>query len=113
MTRIQRRLAFFRDLLPRLGHAGCKRRCDSDVPACNNLDSHELLGRRQAIAGYCWNHRVNAVVQSVTPGYFARWEFRSRRGRELTAHDNIPGAPPVMIVNETLAHLLWPELSGR
>jgi predicted permease len=55
---------------------------------------------------------TNAVVQSVTPAYFRALGIPLRRGRELTAHDNIPGAPPVMIVNETLAHLLWPEYPG-
>jgi predicted permease len=54
----------------------------------------------------------NAVVQSITPGYFRALGIPLRRGRELTARDNTPGAPPVMIVNETLARLLWPEYPG-
>ena len=49
-----------------------------------------------------------AVIQSVTPGYFHTLGIQLRRGREFTARDNVPGAPPVMIVNESLARLLWP-----
>ena len=54
----------------------------------------------------------NAVVQSITPGYFRMLGIPLKRGRDLTAHDNTPGAPPVMLINETLARLLWPEYPG-
>lgn len=49
-----------------------------------------------------------AVIESVTPGYFAALRIPLRRGREFTAHDNTPGAPPTIIVNENLARRLWP-----
>lgn len=42
------------------------------------------------------------------PGYFSTLGIPLRRGREFTAHDNAPGAPPVMMVNENLARQLWP-----
>jgi predicted permease len=50
-----------------------------------------------------------AVVQSVTPSYFRTLGIPLKRGREFTERDNISGAPPVMIVNETLARRLWPD----
>jgi putative ABC transport system permease protein len=53
-----------------------------------------------------------AVIQSVTPGYFQTLGIPLRRGREFTAHDNAPGAPPVMIINESLARILWPGYPG-
>jgi putative ABC transport system permease protein len=47
------------------------------------------------------------VIQSVSPGYFQTLGIPLRRGRQFTARDNMPGAPPAMIVNESLARLLW------
>ncbi|HTA71766.1 MAG TPA: ABC transporter permease [Bryobacteraceae bacterium] len=49
-----------------------------------------------------------AVIQSVTPTYFHTLGISLRRGREFTSHDNAPGAPPVMLINESLARILWP-----
>jgi predicted permease len=49
-----------------------------------------------------------AVIQSVTPGYFHTLGIPLRRGREFTARDNASGAPPAMIINESLARILWP-----
>jgi predicted permease len=53
-----------------------------------------------------------AVIQSVTPGYFHTLGIPLRRGREFTAHDDAPGAPPVMLINESLARILWPGYPG-
>jgi predicted permease len=50
-----------------------------------------------------------AVIQSVTPRYFQTLGIPLRRGREFTARDNTPGAPPVMIINENLARHFWPD----
>lgn len=50
-----------------------------------------------------------AVVQSVSPDYFRTLGIPLKRGREFTARDNATGAPPLMIVNETLARRLWPD----
>lgn len=49
-----------------------------------------------------------AVLQSVTPDYFRTLGIRLRRGRVFTSRDNAPGAPPVMVINESLARLIWP-----
>ncbi|MDR3700339.1 MAG: ABC transporter permease [Candidatus Sulfopaludibacter sp.] len=48
-----------------------------------------------------------AVWQSIAPGYFQTMQIPLRRGREFTARDNVAGAPPVIIVNESLARHLW------
>jgi len=50
-----------------------------------------------------------AVFQSITPDYFRTLKIPLRRGREFRARDNAPGSPPVVIVNESLAGMLWPE----
>ncbi|MGH9581831.1 MAG: FtsX-like permease family protein, partial [Bryobacteraceae bacterium] len=50
-----------------------------------------------------------AVIQSVTPGYFQALEIPLLRGREFTARDNSPGAPPAIIINKALARRLWPD----
>ena len=54
------------------------------------------------------NDPVFSVIQSVTPGYFRALGIPLRRGREFTARDNVAGAQPAMMINESLARLLWP-----
>jgi putative ABC transport system permease protein len=54
------------------------------------------------------NDPVFSVIQSVTPGYFQTLGIPLRRGREFNERDNASGATPVMIINESLARLLWP-----
>jgi len=48
-------------------------------------------------------------LQSITPGYFESLAIPLRQGREFTEQDNDLGAPPVVILNESLARLLWPD----
>jgi len=50
----------------------------------------------------------SARLQSITPGYFRTLGIPLRRGREFTARDNAPGAPQVVIVNESFARRFWP-----
>ena len=52
---------------------------------------------------------LSAVIQSVTPGYFHTLGIPLQRGREFGAPDDTPGAPPVVMINESLARRLWPE----
>ncbi len=58
------------------------------------------------------NDPLMAVIQSVTPGYFDTLRIPLRRGRKFDARDNTPAAPPVVIVNESLARRLWPGYPG-
>jgi putative ABC transport system permease protein len=46
----------------------------------------------------------------VTPGYFATLQMRLTMGRDFTAAD-AAGAPPVVIINETMARTFWPRES--
>lgn len=55
------------------------------------------------------NDPLMAVIQSVTPHYFQTLRIPLRRGREFTLRDNSSGAPPAVIINETLARRLWPD----
>lgn len=51
-----------------------------------------------------------ALVDTVSPGYLAALGIELVAGRDLTAGDS-RGAPPVVLVNETLAARLWPGRS--
>ncbi len=53
------------------------------------------------------SERPIAIMQTVTPGYFRTLEIPLRRGREFTVQD-IPGAAPVVIINESFARQFWP-----
>lgn len=48
-----------------------------------------------------------AAIMDVSPEYFAATGMRLLRGRLLSGDDDA-GAPPVMVVNETLARTVWP-----
>lgn len=52
---------------------------------------------------------MGVQLQSVTPDYFQTLGIPLRSGREFTEQDNALGAPPVVILNESLARLLWPD----
>jgi putative ABC transport system permease protein len=54
------------------------------------------------------HERMQVRLQSVTPGYFRTMRTRLRRGREFIERDNILNAPPVAMINESLARRLWP-----
>jgi putative ABC transport system permease protein len=54
------------------------------------------------------HERMQVRLQSVTPGYFRTMRTRLRRGREFIERDNIVNAPPVAMINESLARRLWP-----
>ena len=52
---------------------------------------------------------AHAYWQSVTPAYFQALGIPLKQGRSFTARDNSAGAPPTVIINERLAHRLWPH----
>jgi putative ABC transport system permease protein len=54
------------------------------------------------------NGYLGTRLQTVTPNYFRVFGIPLRRGREFTAADNVPGAPPVVIINESFARRFWP-----
>lgn len=49
----------------------------------------------------------SAELQYVSPGYFATMQIPLRHGREFNVHDQARSVQ-VALVNETLAHRLWP-----
>ncbi|HEX2855670.1 MAG TPA: ABC transporter permease [Opitutaceae bacterium] len=49
----------------------------------------------------------SAIVMSVSPGFFETFGVRVQQGRAFTAADRAD-APPVVIINQTMARLLWP-----
>jgi predicted permease len=53
----------------------------------------------------------DALAGTVTPGYFATMGIGLVRGRAFTAEDNA-GAPPVAVVNETLARQVFGSASA-
>ena len=104
-----KRAAFFRELLPRVEQLpGVSAAAIAmSLPATNWIrTNYWVQGKPSPDIG---EPSTNAVIQSITPGYFRALGIPLKRGRELSARDNIPRAPPVMVINETLAHLLWPE----
>jgi predicted permease len=52
--------------------------------------------------------RVPASPDYVSPGYFRTLGVRLTGGREFGVQD-VPGAPPTVIINQTLARRLWPN----
>jgi predicted permease len=54
------------------------------------------------------SHRPLAELQLVSPGYFATLALPVRRGRGFTDDDR-EGAPPVAVINETLARQFFPN----
>lgn len=47
-------------------------------------------------------------IQSATTDYFRTLEIPIERGRDFTEFDNRPGAPPVVVINESFARRFWP-----
>jgi predicted permease len=52
-----------------------------------------------------------ATPQKVTPGYFETMRIGLVKGRTFTTADDA-GAPPVVVVNETMERTLWPGKSA-
>lgn len=75
-------------------------------PAGQNLLPFQVPGTGSGGAGTTF-----AVFSSVTPGSFRTLGVRLREGRDFGRRDDA-GAPPVMIVDETLARRWWPRESA-
>jgi predicted permease len=54
------------------------------------------------------NEAPDVVWKTVTPEYFLAVGAQLRRGRAFTSADR-DGSPPVAVINERLARLLWPD----
>jgi len=52
--------------------------------------------------------RPISITEDVTPGYFQTMQIALKRGRTFTQGDK-QDAVPVVIINESFAHLFWPQ----
>jgi predicted permease len=98
----EKRDAFFRDLVTRMRNTPGVRAAAiaKMLPTTAWIRTHvEIPGKPPG---------ETAVVQSVTPAYFQTLSIPVKMGRAFTERDNQADAPPVAIVNETLARRLWP-----
>lgn len=57
------------------------------------------------------NERPIGIIQDISPAYFRTLGIELIRGREFTANDN-KHSVPVVIVNENLGRLFWPQYPG-
>ncbi len=57
------------------------------------------------------NERPIAIFQNITPEFFRTLEIPLKRGRAFASYD-VAGAVPVVVINESLARLFWPEYPG-
>jgi predicted permease len=51
---------------------------------------------------------VAAMLSSISPRYFQAMRIDILKGRDLAPSD-VPDGPPVVVINEALAHRLWPD----
>jgi len=86
------------------------------VEAAGAVFGLPLSGFRFGISGYDLDgrhldneeqDRLSVQVRVVTPHYFRAMGIAIRRGRGIEPTDR-KGAPPVMVINESAAKLLWP-----
>jgi len=102
--------AFFQELLRRVSALpGVSRAAAAlSVPTKNSLATNILQVEGVELRDKDFG-LPDIQLQSVTPGYFQTLGIPLERGREFTAQDNMSGAPPVVMINESLARLLWPN----
>jgi len=104
-----KRAAFFNDLVPRIesipGVRGAAMAMSLPTTRWIRTNITSVQGRAMPEI----KDQIFGVLQSVSPGYFQTLGIPLRRGRVFTERDNVPGAPPVMIVNESFARQFWPD----
>jgi len=65
---------------------------------------YEIPGRSAPLPG----HEYGAAYRVVLPGYFETMRMSFASGRALTEHDD-EQAPPVVVINQTMARHQWPH----
>jgi putative ABC transport system permease protein len=104
---VQKRMAFWNELVRRVQALPGVR--GATVSLTLPLASHYLMPMQVAEQPVLKvSERPMSQIQSVTPGYFQVLGIPLRRGRDFTPQDG-PGAPPVIIINESMARRYWPE----
>jgi len=102
--------AFYRDLMARVGTLPGVRAAAAttgvflaDLP---NSTYFGIEGQPMPPPG----QRVEVPYDMVTPGYFEALGIRFAAGRAFTDADNLDAdAPPVVVINETMARMAWPD----
>jgi hypothetical protein len=105
----QKKAAFFRDLLERVEAVPGVRGATVAMSLPTTVWIRTNITRIESRPAPDENDPLMAVIQSITPGYFQTLHIPLRRGREFTIRENSPGAPPSVVINETLARRLWPD----
>jgi putative ABC transport system permease protein len=104
----RKRAAFFEELERRIAETPGVRNAAivKSIPTTPWLFTNVSVdGETQARPG----EESNAQLQSVTSDYFSAMGIPLRRGRGFTPRDNAPGAPPVIVINESFARHFWPS----
>jgi predicted permease len=104
----QNKAAFFKELVSRVEAVPGVRSAAMvmSLPTAIRLQTNITWVEGQ----FSWNESeppTSWQLQSITPGYFHTLGIPLRRGREFTTHDNTPGAPPVVMINESFARRYW------
>ena len=105
----QKKAAFFDDVVKRVENLPGVRNATAAMSLPTTRWIRTNITRVEGHAPFDELDPPFGVIQSITPHYFETMRIPLRRGREFTDHDNAPGAPPALIVNESLARRLWPE----
>jgi predicted permease len=93
----EKRLAFFGELLARARDIPGVRAATIAMSLPTTTWIHTNYWVEGKLSPDILEPSANAVVESVIPGYFETLRVPLKRGHEFTAHDNTPGAPPVMM----------------
>jgi predicted permease len=72
-----------------------------------NMGNQQTIVRREGGSSEPGRGIFQTDFASVSPSYFETLQLPVARGRDFTAADR-DGAPPVAIINETMAKQLWP-----
>ncbi len=107
-TNDQERTAFFRDFLDRVRRLPGVQSAGATLalPLSGvDMGSNFLIEGRPPLP---YSQQPNARYRVVTPGYFESMQIPLRAGRLIT-HSDRDTAPPVLLVNETLARQFWPN----
>lgn len=101
-----RALAFFDGLVERLGHRPEIRSAalTDYPPLSSNVDQRRV---ERLAEGGAPAEETTVRIGFVDPGFFETLGVPLRTGRGIEASDRA-GAPPVVVVNETMAARLWP-----
>jgi predicted permease len=103
------RNAHIDEVLRRMREApGIGRAALADVLPLGGNRSRGVAGEGQV---YARDRYPQGYLRVVSDGYFATMGIRLRSGREITSLDT-PDREPVVIVNETMARMLWPGKEG-